>query len=170
MKLYERLDYRVNTIRLAAECLKLVESVGFKDGVNQIGLVNPPDISAEDRYTFSTGRLAIGYTESQFTEFHPDHVGSYLHEVFLNSPYKIGRFRIMMVPPRGCYSIHKDFGPRLHIPLITNPQAMMLFPDVKEFLHMPANSYTWMVDTTVAHTAMNGGTAPRYHLVGCVLV
>jgi hypothetical protein len=169
MKIFERLTYRVDTRRLAAECMKLVKDVGFKDGVNQIGLVNPPGIEYDELYTFSTGRIKAGYTENQFTEFHPDHVGSYLHKVFTESPYKLGRFRIMMMAPRACYSIHKDFGPRLHIPLITNPQAMMLFPENKEFLHMPANSYTWLVDTTVAHSAMNGGTEPRYHLVGCVL-
>lgn len=167
MSIFKRLDYRVDVQRLSVECMKLVKDVGFKDGVNQIGLVNP--VGFEKDYKFSTGKLAAGYKENDFTEFHPDHAESYLQKVFAESPYKLGRFRIMMMAPRACYSIHYDHGPRLHIPLITNPQAMMLFPEHKEYLHMPANSYTWWVDTTVPHSAMNGGTTPRYHLVGCVL-
>jgi hypothetical protein len=75
------------------------------------------------------------------------------------------RTRLMLSKPKSCYSIHRDFTPRLHLPLITNEQCKFLFTEPEQLIHMPADGRTYWVDTRVNHTFLNGSTDDRYHLV-----
>ena len=72
----------------------------------------------------------------------------------------------MWIGPYACYSIHKDDTPRIHVPIITNPECYFVF---KQGLlsHLPAGSVYW-VDTTKFHTFMNCSDTPRLHIVGIV--
>lgn len=78
------------------------------------------------------------------------------------SNYQIGRIRLMKIPPRTCYSWHRDLTPRLHIPLITNSTAFMI---VKEQSKHLTYGKLWWVDTTRYHTAMNCAEVDRWHLI-----
>lgn len=80
--------------------------------------------------------------------------------------YNLTRTRLMWVGPYACYSMHRDTTPRIHIPMLTNPECYFVF---KEGLikHLPAGSVYW-TDTTRVHTFMNCSEQSRLHLVGIV--
>jgi hypothetical protein len=75
------------------------------------------------------------------------------------------RTRIMLSRPKTCYSIHNDYSPRLHLPLVTNDQCYFLFTNPEKMIHMPADGKTYWVDTREYHTFLNGSTSNRLHLV-----
>ena len=95
--------------------------------------------------------------ESAYSEFIKDYENTYFKEVFdvLSSKYKLGRVRILLKEPR------------LHIPIITNPGAIMVVDHVAK--HMPADGSVWITNNTKYHNAFNGGEENRIHLVACVL-
>ena len=77
------------------------------------------------------------------------------------------RTRIMIMPPKTCYSIHADPTPRIHIPIITNTQSWMIWPMQSACYHLQERLIYW-TDTTKNHTFLNGGIENRIHLVMCV--
>jgi len=124
------------------------------------------DDSKED-WLAGTGR-SVAKTpewEHSFNKIQPSLKGTavddYLH--WLGVP--VYRARIMMAREKGCYSIHRDYSPRLHLPLVTNTQCNFLFTDPLQMFHMPADGITTWVDTRKYHTFMNGSTEKRLHLV-----
>ena len=99
-----------------------------------------------------------------------DHAGYSLKEQikkkFLKR-YKLGRVRLLLKEPRSTLSWHRDPEPRLHIPIYTNPGAIMVVDKVAQ--HMPADGSVWITNNTKYHNAFNGGEENRVHLVACVL-
>jgi hypothetical protein len=84
----------------------------------------------------------------------------------LINQYKLIRTRLMIVGPYACYSMHTDTTPRIHIPLITNPDCYFVFK--KGIVqHLPVGLVYW-ADTTQSHTFINCSDRPRLHLVGIV--
>lgn len=51
---------------------------------------------------------------------------------------------------------------RLHVPLVSNPDAIMQFPQSK--VHV-APGWIWKLDPTVSHAISNTGTATRMHFI-----
>lgn len=80
--------------------------------------------------------------------------------------YNLKRTRFMWIYPWSCYSVHKDLTPRIHIPIITNPQNFIVFK-YSPMEHLSLGNVYW-VDTTQYHTAINGSDDARLHLVGIV--
>jgi hypothetical protein len=80
--------------------------------------------------------------------------------------YNLTRTRLMWVGPYACYSMHKDFTPRIHIPIVTNPDCYFVFK-AGLIYHMRAGVVYW-TDTTKIHTFMNCSEQSRLHLVGIV--
>ena len=107
--------------------------------------------------------------ESLYTEFINDFEKTYFKEVYekLSSRFKLGRVRILLKEPRSTLSWHRDPEPRLHIPIYTNPGAIMVVDTVAK--HMPADGSVWITNNTKYHNAFNGGEENRVHLVACVL-
>ena len=107
--------------------------------------------------------------EAAYSEFINDYKNTYFKEVFdvLSSKYKLGRIRILLKEPRSTLSWHRDPEPRLHIPIITNPGAIMVIDNVAK--HLPADGSVWITNNTKYHNAFNGGEQNRIHLVACVL-
>lgn len=87
----------------------------------------------------------------------------------LITDYKMTRTRFMWVNRMSCYSIHKDSTPRIHIPLVTNPECYFVFKnnDTANLTHMSAGHVYW-ADTRQNHTFMNCSEMDRLHLVGVV--
>jgi hypothetical protein len=87
----------------------------------------------------------------------------------LISDYKMTRTRFMWINRMSCYSIHKDSTPRVHIPLITNPECYFVFKNGEsaKLTHMEAGNVYW-ADTRQDHTFMNCSEMDRLHLVGIV--
>jgi hypothetical protein len=80
--------------------------------------------------------------------------------------YNLIRTRLMWVSPMTCYSMHKDSTPRIHIPMITNPECYFVFKQ-GIIQHMPVGSVYW-TNTVNLHTFMNCSDKPRLHLIGVV--
>ena len=111
----------------------------------------------------------IDIDESKYTELVPEFENTYFKEVYetLKSKFKLGRVRLLLKEPRSTLSWHRDPEPRLHIPIITNPGAIMVVDHVAK--HMPADGSVWITNNTKYHNAFNGGEENRIHLVACVL-
>jgi hypothetical protein len=80
--------------------------------------------------------------------------------------YNLKRTRLMWVDPFRCYTMHIDTTPRIHIPLITNPECYFLFKDDCPY-HLEKGSVYW-VDTKFRHTFINCSKDQRLHLVGII--
>ena len=107
--------------------------------------------------------------ESKYTEFVSDFKNTYFKEVYdkLSTIYKLGRVRLLLKEPRSTLSWHRDPEPRLHIPIYTNPGAIMVIDSIAK--HMPADGSVWVTNNRKYHNAFNGGEENRVHLVACVL-
>ena len=154
-----------------------VHDIGFSgDLVNCISLVHQEDGHADSRGIFWT--MDENYNEIQverpvneeaYRVFEPLLMDTYfkkVHEI-LSQHFKLGRIRILKLNSRASLSYHRDPEARLHIPIITNPAALMIVD--KEAYHMKADGGVYYVDTTKYHTALNGGNEPRVHLVATIL-
>ena len=107
--------------------------------------------------------------EHKYTEFVDDFKNTYFKEVYdqLTKKYKLGRMRLLLKEPRSTLSWHRDPDPRLHIPIYTNPGAIMVVDNIAK--HLPADGSVWITNNTKYHNAFNGGEENRVHLVACVL-
>ena len=76
------------------------------------------------------------------------------------------RSRVMRMPPKYCYSYHRDPTPRMHIPLITNENCFFVIED--EVVRLPADGNHYFIDTRKKHTFVNASFEERIHIVGCV--
>lgn len=154
-----------------------VEKIGFSgELVNCISLTHCSHGETEERGVFWT--MDQDYNEIQverfvneeaYRVFEPLLMNTYLRNVYdvLSKHYKIGRVRLLKLNTRSSLSYHRDPEARLHIPIITNPGALMIVE--KDAYHMKADGSAYYVDTTKYHTALNGGDAPRVHLVATIL-
>lgn len=125
------------------------------------------DDDSNDNWLAGTG-VGTGKTttwEQSFNKIQPSLKGTPIDEYLQWLGEPVYRTRIMMAREKGCYSIHRDYTPRLHLPLVTNTQCNFLFTDPLQMFHMPADGTTTWVDTTKPHTFMNGSTEKRLHLV-----
>lgn len=76
---------------------------------------------------------------------------------------KQGRVRMLMMTPRSTYSLHHDPDLwRVHIPLITNPDAFMFVGG--KMWHLPVGS-AYLVKVEDYHLALNAGSENRIHIV-----
>jgi hypothetical protein len=116
----------------------------------------------DDPWTSSVGK---GYgDQNRFC-----HLNSFFKDTIfekLITEFNLKRTRLMWVGPYACYSMHRDLTPRLHIPLITNPECYFVFKE-HGLHHLSAGNVYW-VDTTVYHTFMNCSDQHRLHLVGLI--
>ena len=80
---------------------------------------------------------------------------------------KMYRTRVMNMKPKSCYTIHRDWTKRIHIPVITNEHCFLIVNN--EIKHYPADGNHYLVDTTQLHTAVNASKENRIHIVGVVV-
>ena len=111
----------------------------------------------------------VSIDEKKYTEFVEDYKNTYFKKVYdeLSKRYKLGRVRLLLKEPRSTLSWHRDPEPRLHIPIYTNPGAIMVIDKAAQ--HMPADGSVWVTNNLKYHNAFNGGEENRVHLVACVL-
>ncbi len=111
----------------------------------------------------------VNIDESKYTEFVKDYENTYFKFVYeeLSKKFKLGRVRLLLKEPRSTLSWHRDPEPRLHIPIYTNPGAIMVIDNIAH--HMPADGSVWVTNNLKYHNAFNGGEENRVHLVACVL-
>ena len=91
----------------------------------------------------------------------------YLIQCLKSLPIPVVRTRIMPMRPSSCYRIHKDRTIRLHLPVENAEDGRFIF-DHGEVIKMKAG-HVYILDTTLAHTAMNTSTSEfRTHVVTCL--
>ncbi len=103
--------------------------------------------------------------EHEFCHIQPELRGTVIEDYLNWLEVPVYRTRIMLSRSKTCYSIHRDYSPRLHLPLITNEQCNFVFANPAQLIHMPADGKTYWVDTRKDHTFMNGSQESRLHLV-----
>ena len=103
-----------------------------------------------------------GYKTSDFRTWQPN--TEYLQEIANKIGIRFyGRVRLLLLEPHACYTFHKDPDMcRLHIPLITNNNALF-FVNGKMW-HMEVG-YAYLMQVSNLHTALNAGLANRIHIV-----
>ncbi len=103
--------------------------------------------------------------ETLFSELVDIFKGTYFETIHneLCVRYPIGRVRILEKDSYNCNSWHRDPEPRIHIPIYTNPGALFIVNH--HCTHLPADGSVYFTDTRGYHTALNGGTESRTHLV-----
>lgn len=150
------------------------------EGFNAIPLTRRPGMTSESTNDLS-GRYYIRpdetydevpredfVDEGAFSEFVSELRGTYFEEVHreLTDRFPIGRMRVLMKDPMTCNSWHRDPEPRLHIPIVTNPGAVMIVNH--HCTHLPADGSVYFTDTRGYHSALNGGEKPRVHIVAAL--
>jgi hypothetical protein len=76
--------------------------------------------------------------------------------------YDVVRGRFMLLQHKTCLTYHRDSSPRIHIPIYTNENCMMIINDK---VYRMQFGRTYLVDTTEKHTALNASKDSRVHLV-----
>ena len=184
---FQKLDVKFDIIKLKQACDEVLKIKGFDTSLgiphfagiplNQIP-GDPDSVKGNNvRGIYWTKPDSTGVEvqreskidEHKYTEFVDDFKNTYFKEVYdqLTKKYKLGRMRLLLKEPRSTLSWHRDPEPRLHIPIYTNPGAIMVVDNVAK--HMPADGSVWITNNTKYHNAFNGGEENRVHLVACVL-
>ena len=107
--------------------------------------------------------------ETRYTLFNPKLNNTYFKFVYekINEFFKVGRCRVIKMPPRTTLSWHRDPEKRIHLAIKTNYGARMFIEHTGH--HIPADGNIYLTDNTKYHTAINGGEEDRIHLVATVL-
>lgn len=147
-----------NFERLKEEVLSLVEK---HTGFNQIILQSKiPEV--ED---WRTGTGSITEPDSLYCYLNKSLVGTAIADIIESQ--QVVRSRIMIMPPRQCYSVHQDKAQRIHIPIVTSSQAWMIWP-YKQVCSRLIAGRKYLTDTREHHTFINGDLENRIHLVLCL--
>ena len=159
---------------IVIEINELIKNFPFRENILQLGLqVTDYGDFREDAFYESAGRILKEnkmIVEPDYKYINPRLKGGAIDKWLQeHSEYRIVRLRIMYMNPRTCYSIHSDPYPRIHLPVTTNQQCLMVWPKDNFMIHMPADGTSYLTDTTKHHTFMNCSEVPRIHLVGVVL-
>ena len=151
----------VNIDEILTEYTKLENDIKWTEYGNkrQAGLQYKDN---EDHWTDATGKSKG--QELTYTNLNPFFKDT-IFETIINK-YKLVRTRLMWINPMVCYSMHRDSTPRIHIPIITNPECYFVFKQgiIK---HLSCGVVYW-TNTVEYHTFMNCSDMPRLHLVGAV--
>jgi hypothetical protein len=116
----------------------------------------------EDPWTGAVG-VSRG-KELEYNKLNPFFKDTVFEEII--KEYDLKKSRLMWIRSFSCYTMHFDATPRIHIPIITNPECYFVFKDgLVEHLEIGS---TYWVDTRVYHTFMNCSNHDRLHLVGVV--
>jgi hypothetical protein len=120
----------------------------------------------ENLWAGGTGKLTgLVNPEHQYNNINPLLRGTIFEDII--NEHKLVRTRFMWVNRMSCYSMHRDLSPRVHVPIITNPECYFVLKQGSEGLieHLPAGKVYW-TDTRIHHTFMNCSLEPRLHLIG----
>jgi hypothetical protein len=150
--------------KLTIEVLDAFER--HQDGSGQVILQTNQD-GVEDWHT-GVGQVEALETkmENDFVFIQPSLKGTLIEQYI--KKYNGFRTRIMAMSPKSSYTVHKDYTPRVHIPIVTNPNAWMVWPNHQRCYHL-RDGAVYYTDTTKPHTALNGSLDEvRIHIVMCI--
>lgn len=163
----------IDFAKLCKEVYDLLEKYPIDKRTGQLSLKyrpeNPPSFydGIGPLANFETNE-ALGL-EKEFSHYHPELENSYILDlcwrVELATYLRVGRVRLMSLPPRRCSSMHADDNIRFHIPIQTNSQSFFQFIDGPS-VHLAADGSLYWLNTLKQHMIMNGDLSKvRIHLV-----
>lgn len=127
----------------------------------------------DSSYTDAIGKTIIPTRDKALKESDFNHLcnafkNTLFEEVYraLDEKYFLGRVRLMLLKPKSCLTWHTDNSIRIHFPIITSAGCLMVIGN--EATHLTKNTW-WKTNTLIKHTALNGSTEDRIHLVATVL-
>lgn len=103
---------------------------------------------------------------------HPTEIcNGYLKEIidYIGSKnLRPSRARIIRLEPHSACAWHRDapdgiYSVRLHVPIVTNPNAF--FETENAQVHFPADGNSYFISVDRMHRVVNHGEEPRFHLV-----
>lgn len=145
-----------------ANDVKVLLRKGWRD-ISQVGLqAHKPDLNYKDFWQESINQsYKLSYPENY-----------YKYPLFdiptinrLMDKYAMKRTRIMLSGPRTNLSFHSDMTKRIHIPLFTNEDCIMI---IEDNIYRLEPGKVYLTNTTLKHNAVNGSGTVRGHIVGCV--
>jgi hypothetical protein len=150
-----------NFARLTEEVSQLIHEI--KPEKNQISC-QMLTIGSEN-WEESIGSLTDLADQDEFSYKHiPKKLQGSVLEKLIND-FNGFRTRIMIMSPRKCYSVHSDPSKRIHIPIVTNDQCWMVWPQ-ENYCHRLLEGRSYLTDTTKPHTFFNGHSdLNRIHIV-----
>ena len=161
LKLLEKVD---DFDRLKTEVIELVEK--YSDDRNQLICQNLDPNNIDWFAGIGSIDDLEERNEKSYRFINPMLQGTLLESIILK--YDAYRSRIMIMPPRRCYSVHADPTKRIHLPIVTNSQCWMIWPHNNRCFYLPAGN-VFLTDTTQPHTFINGSkTENRIHVVMCI--
>lgn len=163
MKIIYPVDQLLNFEKLRSEVLALIEQHSPKS--NQIILQGLDSEVEEWQVGVGSIEELEVQEEKKYQYLNKSLVGSEIQNVI--NHYQGFRARIMLMPPRACYSVHADPTARIHIPIVTNDQCWMIWPYNNLCFRLPVGK-AYYADTRRRHTFVNGSTENRIHIVMCV--
>lgn len=106
-------------------------------------------------------------TEGSYDTINEMFIGTYFEDIINMFPFEVCRVRFLRLSSKSCYRFHRDMTYKFHIPIITNPSNMMIWPEQthRHIVHLPADGHIYFTETAISHTALNGGADYRYHIV-----
>ena len=174
---FRKLNIHFDAIALKDAYDYAVKEIGFSgELVNCISLTHPNNTEADSRGIFWTQdenynevQVERFVNEDVYRIFEPLLMQTYFKNIYdtLSQHFRLGRVRILKLDSRSSLSYHRDPENRLHIPIITNPGALMIVES--RAYHMKADGSVYYMNTMKYHTALNGGNEPRVHLVATIL-
>lgn len=154
----KELELDINFLKLETEIFNLLS---LNKDLNQLCLQG----KTKHYSNFSIGTGVPTEPEKNYKFIHESLYDSEIEKIILH--FKAFRTRIMKMESRRCYSIHKDYSKRIHIPIKTDNQAWMIWPYENYCANLEKRKI-YLTDTTKLHTFLNGSVEDRIHLVMCV--
>lgn len=174
MGLIQRIDTDIDTARLSDEVFSLIAAHNLS-GRQQISLTG---IDGSNDWDAGNGKIReLPYPEERYNIVNDALQGSYIAEL-IHRYSRFYRWRLLKLLPKQSYSVHRDgidrVNYRLHIPVVTNNEALFSFYSTRPGDKVRANVYfehlalgnSYEVNTSNFHTAVNYGNTDRYHIVG----
>lgn len=143
------------------------------DKTNQLNLTSLTDT---DQNPYDYAGSLYDYSKSGFIHHESDFkyfVQSYKDLIFFRIyqdllrflPFPIGRMRLLKLPPRSCYTMHRDNGLRFHLAITTSPHSFIVYKEHGAY-SVPVDGKVYCTNTLKDHTAINGSIdEDRIHLV-----
>jgi hypothetical protein len=154
-KTLKQIDHK----KIEAEAFDIINRVGWSN--NQISLQYTGRVSWHDDVDY----YGKSRDENCCVNYHPDVVGTYIHEVLTSMDFPVASARLMLLPRLTAYATHVDLYTRYHIAIKTDTlRNFMVFPD-KQIVPKMEVGYVYWTDTHELHTFVNGSTEDRIHII-----
>lgn len=169
--LVTKLNYSFDFKKLKNVCLRFIvdnKEFFFKENIG--GTLRQLSLQHSAEPEFNKVIDGIGYTRNykNYNIKNYNITNSYFKNTVVEKiikDYNLYRTRLLQLDYKECYSVHKDYEKRIHIPIKTNSKSFMVFPEDNEIHHLQEGNI-YLVDTTHLHTYFNGGKEERIHFVG----